>query len=513
MIVKKNKNGSKFHPVAFHVAISFAIVFAYLYAETVDWFRNQFGIGIEQIVFTINSPLKGGNMEFFSTLLAFFSVHTATFIVVLYAAFAILYEFVFSKLEMRISVSVRKKGVFSIDIYSALRRAILFLLFGIIVIQTFNACASLHLGKYFFSKGENSTIYEDFYHQPQSAALKGSGKNLIYIYLESMETAYASKADGGHQATRNYIPHLTDLAKDNVNFSAKKGFGGFRPANGATWTMGALFSSSTGIPFAFPIGGNQQNLYDAIGKNVVTLGDLLSEKGYVQEFLCGSDGDFAGRKQFFEQHGGYKVFDLFTAREENYIDEDYKVWWGFEDEILYCIARDELTKLAARDEKFNFTMLTVDTHHIGGYVCQRCGNNFPTPVENVLECADNQLYEFIQWIREQEFFKDTVIVISGDHPRMDTFLVEGLDYNNRFVYNCFINAQVQNEFKAKGREFTALDMFPTVLSAMGFQVDGERLGLGTNLFSEEKTLSEELGFEQFNAELLKHSNFYAKNFY
>lgn len=513
MIVKKNKNGRKLHPVAFHVAISFAIVFTYLYAETVDWFRNQFSIGIEQIVFTINSPLKGGNMEFFSTLLAFFSVRTATLIVVLYAAFAILYEFVFSKLEMRISISVRKKGLLSIDIYSALHRVILFLLFGIIVIQTFNACTSLHLGKYLSSKGENSTIYEDSYHQPKAEALKGSGKNLIYIYLESMETAYASKADGGHQATRNYIPHLTDLAKANVNFSAKKGFGGFRPANGATWTMGALFSSSAGIPFAFPIGRNQQNRYEMIGKNVVTLSDLLSEKGYVQEFLCGSDGDFAGRKQFFEQHGGYKVFDLFTAREENYIDEDYKVWWGFEDEILYRIARDELTKLAAKGEKFNFTMLTVDTHYPVGYICKKCGNNFPTAIENVLECADNQLYEFVQWIREQEFFKDTVIVILGDHPRMDTLLVEGIEYNNRFVYNCFINAQVQKKFEAKGREFTALDMFPTVLSAMGFQVDGERLGLGTNLFSEEKTLSEEFGFEQFNAKLSKHSNFYAKNFY
>jgi phosphoglycerol transferase len=48
---------------------------------------------------------------------------------------------------------------------------------------------------------------------------------------------------------------------------------------------------------------------------------------------------------------------------------------------------------------------------------------------------------------------------------------------------------------------------------MGFSVDGERLGLGTNLFSGKKTLAEEMGYESFDAELSKFSDFYAAHFW
>ena len=96
---------------------------------------------------------------------------------------------------------------------------------------------------------------------------------------------------------------------------------------------------------------------------------------------------------------------------------------------------------------------------------------------------------------------------------MDKLLVEGIDNADRFIYNCFINANAQEGFAAKGREFTSLDIFPTVLSAMGFELSDNRMGLGTNLFSGEKTISEELGFARLNEELSKRSTFYEKNFY
>ena len=53
-----------------------------------------------------------------------------------------------------------------------------------------------------------------------------------------------------------------------------------------------------------------------------------------------------------------------------------------------------------------------------------------------------------------------------------------------------------------------MDMFPTTLAAMGCSIEGERLGLGTNLFSDLPTLSEEMGVETLNRELSKRSDFY-----
>ena len=43
-------------------------------------------------------------------------------------------------------------------------------------------------------------------------------RNLIYIFLESMENTYMSKLDGGAYDI-NYIPDLTALAEENLNFS------------------------------------------------------------------------------------------------------------------------------------------------------------------------------------------------------------------------------------------------------------------------------------------------------
>ena len=40
--------------------------------------------------------------------------------------------------------------------------------------------------------------------------------------------------------------------------------------------------------------------------------------------------------------------------------------------------------LASEEQPFNFTMLTVDTHPIGGYVCEDCENNFDEQYFNVL---------------------------------------------------------------------------------------------------------------------------------
>ena len=53
-----------------------------------------------------------------------------------------------------------------------------------------------------------------------------------------------------------------------------------------------------------------------------------------------------------------------------------------------------------------------------------------------------------------------------------------------------------------------MDFFPTVLSALGCTIPGDRLGLGTNLFSDRPTLGEEMGIDRLNAAIRKHSDFY-----
>ena len=481
-----------------------------IFIEIVRWSRAEFNVGLSEVIFTLSSPLKGQENSVVSD--AIWSCLVPVLCSVIPFIIIAIIDMLKSK-DIRVDVQLKKKNI-SFNVRSLFRKLSVGLCVCVIVTALLYGNREYNIWAYVRAQFQQTTIYEDYYVDPLDVEItaKGETKNLIYIYLESMETTYANRGNGGAQAI-NRIPNLTQLAKDNISFSHTTALGGYRAYEGTVWTMGALFATNTGVPFEFPVNRNGMDIYEEFATGITTLGDILHERGYNQEFLCGSDGEFAARKTFFEQHGNYKIYDLFTAREDGYIPEDYFVWWGYEDSYLYEIAKDELTKLAAEDEPFNFTMLTVDTHFPQGYECSLCTGENSIVAENVIECADRQINEFIKWCQQQDFYEDTVIVIIGDHPRMDTVLVESVEYKDRTLYNCFINVDVdKSSLKLINREWSSMDVMPTVLAAMGFEIEGERIGLGTNMFSGEATLSEQMGFDNLNAEFLKNSDYYIERF-
>ena len=85
----------------------------------------------------------------------------------------------------------------------------------------------------------------------------------------------------------------------------------------------------------------------------------------------------------------------------------------------------------------------------------------------------------------------------------------GIFEGNRTIYNTYINSIDSDN--NKNRVFTNLDIYPTTLGALGVNIEGDRLGLGTNMFSSRKTLAEEYGLNKFRRELNKNSKFYKKN--
>ena len=55
-----------------------------------------------------------------------------------------------------------------------------------------------------------------------------------------------------------------------------------------------------------------------------------------------------------------------------------------------------------------------------------------------------------------------------------------------------------------------MDFYPTTLASLGVKIDGDKLGLGVNLFSDEQTLLEKYGFKKVDEEFAKVSAFYNK---
>ena len=81
------------------------------------------------------------------------------------------------------------------------------------------------------------------------------------------------------------------------------------------------------------------------------------------------------------------------------------------------------------------------------------------------------------------------------------------DSYERRVYNLFLNSAVETD-NTKNREFTTFDYYPTTLAALGVKIKGDKLGLGTNLFSDKKTLSERYGNDYIDKELSQRSTYY-----
>lgn len=462
------------------------------------WYRVTFNITFKELLYTLASPLKGTGRATVSRILLAVLPPTLTALV-LYVVFAVLL--------------IRRKKRYTVPrrIVAGASACIL-LASGILAVFCFRIPA------YFKNLGAYTRVYDDYFVDPASVAItaEGSTKNVILIYMESMETTYASVEAGGQQPVDNYMPRLTELAAKEVSFSDREDdlLGGLHTPTGTNWTMASLLASSSGVNFMFPVEGNAMGQQDSFANQLITLGDILEQKGYTNEFICGSDATFGGRRTYLEQHGNYRITDFYAARAEGYIPEDYYVFWGYEDTVLYRIAKERLLALAEEDKPFNLTLLTIDTHHIDGYLCSECGDEYEIGLANVIACADRQVTEFVDWCRGQEFFEDTVIVITGDHPRMDNTLVADVRYFDRTVYNCFINSAVEPADGAdRGRTATVLDLFPTTLAAMGFRIDGNRLVLGTNLFSGIRTLPERIGYNYLNNELDKISQYFLDRFF
>ncbi|WP_302234836.1 sulfatase-like hydrolase/transferase [[Ruminococcus] lactaris] len=465
-----------------------------LLALSVRWmFATWTNLSMDELVYHLTAPLDGTNTDMIWDYVRVCAVPT-----ILVIFFLIL-----------ILIAWRKKE--KVHLFRGIINLVA--LVGIIVMLGYT-WTELGVGDYLKDQNTESKFIEDEYVDPTDVEVvfPEQKRNLIYIFLESMETTYSDVDDGG-AFDENVIPELTEIAQTNEDFSGAdpKLNGGYSLA-GTTWTMGAMFAQTSGLPLNISISANDMDTQDSFFPGVTTLGDILSDAGYTQTLLIGSEAQFGGRKLYFQEHGNYEMEDYSYAIENGLIPSDYKVWWGYEDQKLFEFAKEKLLQLSQGDEPFNLTMLTVDTHFEDGYVCEQCPTEYDTQYSNVMACSSRQVGEFLKWIQQQDFYENTTIVISGDHPTMDSDYCAEIDQEGNYdrrVFTAYINAAAYAQDQQE-RTYSTFDNFPTTLAALGVQIDGDRLGLGTNLFSGTKTLLEEFGNSKENDELKKKSEFIEK---
>lgn len=378
----------------------------------------------------------------------------------------------------------------------------------ILVISLLSLIRAVHLDEYIINKSKNTDIYEHYYVDTNSVdiSLPKNKRNLIIIYLESMEASLFSKENGG-AFDKSIIPELEDIALNNTSISNSSLLGGAYTLTSTSFTISSITASTTGTPVNI-------KLFDGYSKdkpfmkNVKSLGDILRENDYNLELIQGSEKEFGALDLYSIDNGNYKIFDNNTAKEKGLVSKEYFEWWGIEDRKVFEFSKEELRELNNSKKPFMLILFTMDTHFKDGYQDNTCEKKYKEPLANAYACSSKMVGEYLNWLKEQDYYNNTTIVLMGDHQVMqDSFYSEHEDYN-RVIYNAFINSVNKNSIK--NRMFSQYDMYPTILASIGANIPGNKLGFGVNLFSNEKTMIEELGREKFNNELLKTSDYYDK---
>ena len=473
-----------------------------------EWSKAEYGdLPIDQLFITYFSPTTGSDMVDYTDVLEG-PVLLSLFFTTIYGLLA------FSKARIsyhsgdKAKVILAEKGHRIVSLVLAIAMLVSGVIYGVCRFQLISL-VNAYLN--------TSSFIDDNYVDPRDANLQFPEKkrNLIHIYLESMENSYMSKDLGGFM-DENLIPELTQIAREGYSFShLPDQFGGPESAIGTTWSVASMVNMSTGLPMKAPTKPNAYGSEDNFLPGACTLGDILQEQGYEQTLMFGADSDFGGLTYYFKSHGDYKIMDYKYAIENGLIPKDYLVWWGYEDDKLFEYAKEELTRLSEIGKPFNFVMETADTHRPEGYLSENAPTPYPNQYANVIAYSSAEVDKFVRWIQEQPFYDNTTIIITGDHLSMESIFFEFYNFDEdyrRSQYNVILNpypgVASDSEEILYNRDYANFDFFPTILTCMGVTYDGSRLGIGTDLFSGDPTIFEEYGFKKANKELEKRSKLY-----
>lgn len=484
--------------------IFFALGVTFYYATV--WGKDSFGdVNADQLLINMLSPFGDGDSSvyysFIEYALLYIMLWTSLFCIVTFYQFKIVYH--------------DKKN--SSVIFNDIAKRILCFILSLAVLAggAYYGITEFHLKQLYNAYVAKNDLFDEVYVDPETANITFPEKkrNLIHIYLESMENSYLSKDLGGYDST-NYMPELTELSYEGFTFSDNKTkFGGPQQAAGTTWSVASMVNQTTGLPMKVPAAQNHYGTPGNFLPGAYTLGEILEKEGYEQTVMFGANASFGGLNYYYESHGNWKIMDYKYAIDNGMLPKDYKVWWGFEDDKLYEFAKEEITRLYETGKPFNFTMETADTHRPHGYLSENAATPYESQYANVIAYSTEQTVEFVRWIQQQPFYKNTTIILIGDHLSMDTAFFEGWDEDYfRSQYNLVLNP-APNVADAPASRFVNrvwanYDMFPTILASIGAEIEGDRLGVGTNLFSSTPTVFETYGFDYVESDFEKKSDIY-----
>lgn len=355
----------------------------------------------------------------------------------------------------------------------------------------------------------NTDFYTTEYIDPDSVKIEFAEKrNLILIFLESTEYNFQDSANGG-LLSQNLIPEITEYIKTEQSFIP-----GGTQITGTGWTMADVVAKTCGIPLLY--GLPRINLHSpnkAFLPGALCLTDILHEHGYTSIVSKGADLKFSRMDDFIKTHLVSEGYGRNEYTQQQQISPNVLNEWGISDSAHYALVKQHIRRLSQANKPWAVWMITLNTHTPYGAYDPAChipdSSSKTETMLSSIRCTSRQLDDFIKWAKEQEWIKNTTIAVMGDHATMNLTHIFGFRKNEQPHYwlDFFINSTKTP--KSNQRTFTSLDMFPTILEAMGAKIPGSALGFGRSLYSWAPTLIEKYGLDSLNTYLKNHKGAYS----
>ena len=311
------------------------------------------------------------------------------------------------------------------------------------------------------------------------------GKNIIKIHLESFQTFLINYKLNGEEVT----PFLNSLVnKKESDFMFFKNYF-HQTAQGKTSDAELMLDTSLyGLP--------QGSAFSLKGKNTYQAAPaiLQQEDGYESAIMHGDEKTFWNRNNIYKQFGVDKYFsaDHYDMSEENVLN------YGLKDKPFF---EQSIPMLQSLEQPFYAHLMTL-THHYPFNLDERDATIPPAEtgdktVDQYFQTArylDEALKAFFEDLKAQGLYKDSVIMLYGDHYGIS-------ENHNRAMSELlgkkmteFQNAQMQRvplflrvpgvEGGVKNQYAGAIDVLPTLLHLLGIDAS-KYIQFGTDILSPE----------------------------
>ena len=304
----------------------------------------------------------------------------------------------------------------------------------------------------------------DLHPVPPKRVIAAPGKNLVFVYMESLERQFWSP-----KLYPGLTPNLDRLRAQGLDFL------GFQTFSGATYTMAGIFASQCGVPLfssAFAglddFAGNTTDV-QTFHPKIACLGDVLHKAGYTQIYMGGAPIHFSNKGLFFQLHGYDEALGLqqLEAASDGRLPQ---AGWGLYDSTLFPLALARYRTLEAARKPFNLTLLTLDTHPPDGRPSPDCPR-YAASSNSMLQavhCTDYLVGRFVDALSREPDWKNTIVVIMSDHLMMRN-VAEPLFPRNydRQPALLVLNAG-RGERRAK---MYHMDIAPTLLDLLGVRTN------------------------------------------